>query len=134
MLVRYGYDDHGYLNSVTDRAGTITRQFAYEDGLMLRQRNAEGFECEYRWAHMQDRACVVEHRTNSGEHYRFRYDFEHGQSEATDVFGNVARWQFDANQRVITKSGKDSWKTLNGNPQDKTIRPVTKEGSGNGAC
>ncbi|WP_213233197.1 polymorphic toxin type 47 domain-containing protein [Caballeronia sp. NK8] len=107
VLVRYGYDDHGYLNSVTDRAGTVTRRFAYEEGLMVRQRNAEGFECEYRWAHTQDRACVVEHRTSAGEHYRFRYDFEHGQSEATDVFGNVARWQFDANQRVTAHTGFD---------------------------
>jgi len=47
VLFRYGYDDHGYLSSVIDRAGTLTRQFAYEDGLMVRQRNAEGFECEY---------------------------------------------------------------------------------------
>jgi len=46
MLVRYGYDANGYLDSVTDSAGTVTRRFGYENGLMVYQANAEGFECE----------------------------------------------------------------------------------------
>ncbi|TXC80123.1 RHS repeat-associated core domain-containing protein [Paraburkholderia azotifigens] len=74
---------------------------------MVRQENAEGFECTYGWDIIGDRHCVVEHRSSGGEHYRFRYDFANGQSEATDTFGNVARWQYNAREEVTAHTGFD---------------------------
>ncbi|EHC95221.1 Putative RHS-family protein, partial [Salmonella enterica subsp. enterica serovar Rubislaw str. A4-653] len=48
-LVEYRYDDNGQLTGVVNRAGTLVRQFAYENGLMTAHSNAAGFTCRYCW-------------------------------------------------------------------------------------
>ncbi|WP_187619883.1 RHS repeat-associated core domain-containing protein [Paraburkholderia sp. UCT2] len=106
-LVSYGYDSAGYLASVTDRAGVVTRRFGYSDGLMTHHANAEGFLCRYRWEILAGQPRVIEHDNSSGERYGFHYDFAAGHAEVTDTFGNVARWDFDAKEQITAHTGFD---------------------------
>ncbi|MCW7540925.1 DUF6531 domain-containing protein [Aquabacterium sp. A7-Y] len=99
-LVRYGYDEQGQLNSVTDRAGHEVRRFEYQGGLMVRHVNALGFACSYRWETIAGQPRVVEHETSEGERYRFRYDPANRESWAEDHLGRKAHWRYDEHRQI----------------------------------
>ncbi|EDV4090812.1 RHS repeat protein [Salmonella enterica subsp. enterica serovar Pomona] len=94
-LVEYRYDDNGQLTGVVNRAGTLVRQFAYENGLMTAHSNAAGFTCRYRWQELDGAPRVTEHDTSDGEHYRFDYDFAAGTTTVTGRQGESWQWWYD---------------------------------------
>ena len=94
-LVEYRYDDNGQLTGVVNRAGTLARQFTYEQGLMTSHSNATGFTCHYRWQEKDGMPRVTEHTNSDGEHYGFDYDFAAGTTTVTGRSGEQWQWWYD---------------------------------------
>lgn len=100
-FVTYDYDTEGQLVGVRDANGNTTRQFAYDNGLMVRHTNALGFECRYEWAEIEGQQRVVASSTSEGERYTFDYDPLVRQSAMHDGLGRTAVWTYDEQFQVV---------------------------------
>ncbi|WP_105265888.1 RHS repeat-associated core domain-containing protein [Escherichia sp. MOD1-EC6099] len=117
-LVRYDYDDNGYLASVTDRGGATVRRFAYTDGRMTEHVNATGFVCRYRYAEVNGTQRVVEHSTSRGAAWRFDYAPEGGHTVVTDTRGRARHWYYTSQgnvTRYVDTDGGEYHYEYNGN-------------------
>jgi len=100
-LMRWSFDDHGQLASVTDAAGIETRRFRYNvDGLMVWHRLPGGLESEYRWQ-LFDHWRVIENRTSSGDGCRMQYDLTAGITRVSTYDGQQREHHWNA-QGLIT--------------------------------
>ncbi|MBB5018568.1 RHS repeat-associated protein [Chitinivorax tropicus] len=106
-LVRYEYDHNGQLSAVYNQQNQLTRRFSYENGLMVQQQDQLGFTCHYRWENIGGQPRVIEHTTNTGEHYQYRYDPANRQSWMTDSLGRTAHWQYDEHHQIIAYQDLD---------------------------
>ncbi|QKJ85712.1 Type IV secretion protein Rhs [Paramixta manurensis] len=101
-LMRYGYDGHGQLATVTDAAEVTTRAFRYNDQqLMVWHRLPGGLESEYRWAHF-DHWRVIENRTSTGDGCRMDYDLDAGLTTVTTYDGET-RQHYQNAQALVTR-------------------------------
>ncbi|WP_165678467.1 RHS repeat-associated core domain-containing protein [Metapseudomonas otitidis] len=104
-LVHYQYDAQGQLIQVTDRNGQHTRRFAYTGGLMVAHENSLGLLCEYRWAKFgPNEHRVVEHWTNDGERYHFKYDLAERKTLITDALEREALLHYNDQLRVVAST------------------------------
>ncbi|WP_038745876.1 RHS repeat-associated core domain-containing protein [Burkholderia sp. ABCPW 111] len=101
FLVRYGYDDDGRLTSVRNRIGDVVRRFAYENDRIVEEVGSLGQTTRYAWQTIDGTPRVVERMTCRGAHERCTYNFDEPDSQATDVFGHTAHWQFGDHGLVL---------------------------------
>ncbi|WP_261154459.1 PAAR domain-containing protein, partial [Serratia ficaria] len=99
-LAHYGYDEHGQLVTVSNRAGEVTRRFSWRDGLMASHQDAAGLLNEYLWREIEGVPRVVAYRNSAGERLDFSYDFAGGRRSATREDGKRADWQLDDDDNV----------------------------------
>ncbi|WP_261169189.1 PAAR domain-containing protein, partial [Serratia ficaria] len=99
-LAHYGYDEHGQLVTVSNRAGEVTRRFSWRDGLMASHQDAAGLLNEYLWQEIEGVPRVVAYRNSAGERLDFSYDFAGGRRSATREDGKRADWQLDDDDNV----------------------------------
>ncbi|NPT38652.1 RHS repeat-associated core domain-containing protein [Paraburkholderia xenovorans] len=100
VLVRYRYDADGNLAEVRNRDDTILRQFAYDAGhRMVMHRLPAGMECHYGWGRFDgpdgEEWRVVEHWTDTGEHYWLDYQIEARTLRVRDSLGRSTFRQWD---------------------------------------
>ena len=102
-LVCYAYDEQGQLCQVMNALGETTRRFAYQDGLMIWQANQLGLQCHYRWQAIAGGMRVVEHHSNTGEHFHFDYDVAARITyvqKSDGIQHSKARWQYNQAQQI----------------------------------
>jgi RHS repeat-associated protein len=73
LLVRYGYSASGDLISVTDRSGSVVRQFGYDNHMMVLQQFATGLQSKYQWDQLNAKGRVVKQWSDDGEAFTFEY-------------------------------------------------------------
>lgn len=107
VFVRYGYSKEGELAEVRNRNGDVVRRYVCEDGRIVEETNPLGLVTRYRWQTTNGVARVIERTVAEGAHERFTYNPDSWTSQATDVFGNTASWQYDELGRVVSHAGFD---------------------------
>ncbi|WP_309491441.1 RHS repeat-associated core domain-containing protein [Trinickia mobilis] len=107
MLAEYGYNENGELAEVRNRLGETVRRFAYRDGRIVEEAGPLGMAARYVWQTVDGVARVIERFTSEGARERCSYSAENRSSQATDVFGNSAYWQCDAQGHVVAFSDFD---------------------------
>ncbi|MBR8132149.1 DUF6531 domain-containing protein [Burkholderia ambifaria] len=102
FLVRYAYDKHGRLAEVRNRLGDVVRGFAYDDsGRMVEEIGPLRQTMRYTWQTIGGASRVVERSTCRGAREHCTYELAERSTQATDVFGHTAHWQYDARGRVL---------------------------------
>ncbi|WP_107312537.1 RHS repeat-associated core domain-containing protein [Burkholderia metallica] len=101
FLVRYTYDERGRLAEVHNRLGDLVRGFAYDDsGRMIEEIGPLRQTARYTWQTIGGASRVVERTTCRGARERCTYELAEHSTQATDVFGHTAHWQYDAQGHV----------------------------------
>ncbi|WP_020201805.1 RHS repeat-associated core domain-containing protein [Cupriavidus sp. WS] len=135
FLARYGYDAHGQLAEVRNRLGDVVRRFAYAGGRMVEETGPLGHVTRYVWQPVGGAQRVAERITSDGAHERCTYRIENRTSQAVDVFGHAAHWQYDTHGRVRAHVGFDGrrhvfeyngagWPVMLGLPGERRLRAV----------
>jgi len=102
FLVRYAYDKRGRLAEVRNRIGDVVRGFTYDDsGRMVEEIGPLQQTVRYTWQTICGVSRVVERSTCRGARERCTYELAERSSQATDVFGHTAHWQYDARGHVL---------------------------------
>ena len=87
-LVSYDYNSDGDLIAVRNQQNQITREFAYQDHLMVKHSRPGGLVAQYEYNSTQAaKARVVRHWDNLGGQWAFEYT--RGQTKVTDVLGRT---------------------------------------------
>ncbi|MGV2293062.1 RHS repeat-associated core domain-containing protein [Trinickia sp. YCB016] len=107
MLAEYGYNENGELAEVRNRLGATVRRFAYREGRIVEEAGPLGMATRYVWQVVGGVARVIERFTSEGARERCSYSIENRTSQATDVFGNSAYWQYDAQGHVVAYADFD---------------------------
>lgn len=110
-LVRYAYDEHCQLISVTGRGGIVRRRFRWQDGLMRAHEDANGLVSEYRWQEIAGLPRVTAFRHSGGEQLTFEYDFDNGTRRAIRDDGAQAQWLIDDDDNVAAFTDFDGRKS-----------------------
>ena len=93
LWVKYQYNDQGDLIRVTNRAGRITREYAYENHMMVMHRVPDGIESHYQYNQYSPNGKVIVNHINTGEQYHFSY--APGQTSVIDHAGRETVYYFD---------------------------------------
>jgi len=107
LFVQYGYSERGELAQVGNRNGDVVRRYASDAGRLVEETGPLGLVTQYRWQTTGGVARVVERIVSERAHERFTYSPDSRTSQATDVFGDTATWQYDALGRVVSHTGFD---------------------------
>jgi RHS repeat-associated protein len=100
-LVSYEYDAAGDLIRVRNRAGQITREFAYRNHIMVRHAQPGGLVSEYEYSEYTPSGRVLRNTTNTGQSWQFVYAV--GRTMVTDNLGRREYFQFDNRRRYTGK-------------------------------
>ncbi len=98
-LVCYEYDVFGDLVRVRNRAGITTREFAYQNHIMVKHAQPGGLVSEYNYTETTPKGRVLRNHTNTGQFWEFDY-----QARYTTINDNLGRklvHQFDAKKRYV---------------------------------
>ncbi|TKC89801.1 RHS repeat protein [Trinickia terrae] len=106
-LAEYGYNENGELAEVRNRLGETVRRFAYRDGRIVEEAGPLGMATRYVWQVVGGVARVIERFNSEGARERCSCSIENRTSQATDVFGNSAYWQYDAHGHVVAYADFD---------------------------
>jgi RHS repeat-associated protein len=101
-LVSYEYDAAGDLVRVRNRAGQITREFAYKNHIMVRHAQPGGLVSEYEYSEYTPAGRVLRNTTNTGQSWQFVYAA--GQTMVTDNLGRREYHHFNRDRRYIGKT------------------------------
>ncbi len=103
-LLQYRYTPRGLLAEVIDRAGSVTRRFAYDprSALMTQHSVPGGLHCFYEWSGSGAEARVERHWTNDGESYEFRYHLAQGRTTVRDQLDRAYQWEWNADGQPTT--------------------------------
>ena len=133
-LVRYAYDKHGRLVSVTDRMGQITRRFTWHDAgsgknLLASHNLPEGVTAHYRWDKFLDHPRVVEQWDDLGNRWHIEYDTTSGTTHATDQRGHVQVWRWNSRYALLghTDAAGNAWE-IEWNDEGQIARAVQPNG------
>jgi RHS repeat-associated protein len=107
VLVQYGYSPNGELTEVRNRIGAIVRRFAWQGGRIVEETSALGMITRYAWRTIGGIARVVERTTSEGARDRFTYDVDRKVTQAIDVFGHSAGWQYNEYGQVRSHTDFD---------------------------
>ena len=97
-LVRYEYSADGDLIRVIGRDGQVKRSFSYQNNLMISHSDAAGLTSYYEYSHYTPTGKVLRNWTSLGEEWRFNY--QHGYTEVTDVLGRSEQYHYDDNNEL----------------------------------
>ncbi len=97
-LVRYEYSADGDLIRVIGRDGQVKRSFSYQNNLMVSHSDAAGLTSYYEYSHYTPSGKVLRNWTSLGEEWRFNY--QHGYTEVTDVLGRSEQYHYDDNNEL----------------------------------
>ncbi|MFP5393641.1 MAG: DUF6531 domain-containing protein, partial [Gammaproteobacteria bacterium] len=98
-LVRYEFDAAGNLQRVRNRAGDITRQFAYRNHMMVEHSQPDGLVSRYEYDVEEPEGKVTRTWTNTGQWWELRYLAQ--ETIVTDNLGREQRYRFDARRRYV---------------------------------
>jgi RHS repeat-associated protein len=101
-LVSYEYDAAGDLVRVRNRAGQVTREFAYKNHIMVRHAQPGGLVSEYEYSEYTPAGRVLRNTTNTGQSWQFVYAA--GQTMVTDNLGRREHHRFNRERRYIGKT------------------------------
>ncbi|MCL1960666.1 MAG: DUF6531 domain-containing protein, partial [Desulfovibrionaceae bacterium] len=101
VLVRYGYSDAGDLVQVRNALDQVTREFAYNNHVMVEHRTAGGLLSRYEYNEYSPRGKVLRNWLSDGRQWRFEYgagytDVTHASSD--DAQGRKRRWLHNDNK------------------------------------
>jgi RHS repeat-associated protein len=99
VLVQYAYDGAGDLVAVRNRAGQITRQYAYRNHILVEHGQPGGLVSRYEYDDYAASGKVLRNWTNNGLSWSFEY--RHNETVVTDNLGRKQRYRFDEKQRYI---------------------------------
>ena len=97
VLVQYQYSDAGDLVKVINRLGQTTREFAYQNHIMVKHAQPGGLVSEYEYSETSPKGKVLINRTNDGQVWRFTY--ANKKTLVTDTLGRREYHLFDENRR-----------------------------------
>ena len=98
-LVSYEYDANGDLICVRNRAGEITRQFTYQNHILIKHAQPGGLVSQYEYDETSVKGRVLRSSTNTGQSWRLAYG-KH-QTQVSDNLGRNIRHRFDAKKRYL---------------------------------
>jgi RHS repeat-associated protein len=125
-LVRYGYDDHGHLATVTNSSGRPTQFTNDADGRMLAWRDTNG--SSYSYVYDEQHRCTYQSGTEGHLRSTYRYEtLEHGEHATcrTDSLGHTTRYVIDRRCRLIAETDPTGATTRT--TYDERDRPLTVE-------
>ncbi|WLI89466.1 RHS repeat-associated core domain-containing protein [Massilia sp. R2A-15] len=99
VLVHYEYNAAGDLVQVRNRAGEVTREFAYKNHIMVMHAQPGGLISEYEYNEYFPHGRVMRNFTNTGQSWRFVYAAR--QTLVTDNLGRKVYYRFDAERRYL---------------------------------
>lgn len=98
-LVSYEYDAHGDLVKVRNRAGDVSREFAYREHILIMHAQPGGLVSHYEYDEYTPFGKVLRNTTNSGQSWRLAYGRQ--QTQVSDNLGRNIRHRFNADKRHI---------------------------------
>jgi RHS repeat-associated protein len=101
-LVFYEYDAAGDLVRVRNRAGQVTREFAYKNHVMVRHAQPGGLVSDYEYSEYTPAGRVLRNATNTGQSWQFVYAM--GQTMVTDNLGRREYFKFNHQRRYTGKT------------------------------
>ncbi|MER5510246.1 putative T7SS-secreted protein [Streptomyces sp. NPDC002766] len=126
-LVRFGYDDHGHLATVTNSCGIPTRFTNDPAGRITAWKDTN--DSSYAYVYDDQDRCV----SQSGEAGHLRNTFAYGDPDpdtghrtvsATDSLDHITRYQVDGDLRVVAVTAADGAVTRT--TYDRHDRPLTE--------
>lgn len=100
VLMRYSYDELGNLFQVINRAGEVTRQFAYMNHIMIEHSQPGGLVSRYEYDEYEWTGKVTRNWTNNGRSWNFRY--LNGETLVYDNIGREELFRFDKQRRFTS--------------------------------
>lgn len=100
VLMRYSYDELGNLSQVINRAGEVTRQFAYMNHIMIEHSQPGGLVSRYEYDEYEWTGKVTRNWTNNGRSWNFRY--LNGETLVYDNIGREELFRFDKQRRFTS--------------------------------
>ncbi|HEX8613587.1 MAG TPA: DUF6531 domain-containing protein [Telluria sp.] len=99
LVMQYQYDDLGNLSQVINRAGEVTRQFAYMNHIMIEHAQPGALVSRYEYDEYEWTGKVMRNWTNNGMSWNFRYLT--GETLVYDNLGREELFRFDKKRRFI---------------------------------
>jgi YD repeat-containing protein len=149
VVMRYQYDELGNLSQVINRAGEVTRQFAYMNHIMIEHTQPGGLVSRYEYDEYEWTGKVTRNWTNNGMSWNFRY--LNGETLVYDHLGRQELFRFDKRRRftsMIDALGGETLRYLDNHGNllgidapggrnasfryDRRSRPVREENNGRG--
>ncbi|RSZ60720.1 RHS repeat protein [Massilia atriviolacea] len=100
VVMRYEYDELGNLFRVLNRAGEVTRQFAYMNHIMIEHAQPGGLVSRYEYDEYEWTGKVTRNWTNDGRSWNFRY--LNGETLVYDNIGREELFRFDKKRRFTS--------------------------------
>lgn len=97
VLMQYRYDDLGNLFQVINRAGEVTRQFAYTNHIMVEHAQPGALVSRYEYDEYEWTGKVTRNWVNNGMSWNFRY--LNGETLVYDHLGREEHFRFDKRRR-----------------------------------
>lgn len=108
-LVTYNYSTQGDLVTVRDRNGKVTREYQYNNHILIKHSLPGGLIARYEYDKYTTKGRVIRHTTNLGQTWLF--DYKERETRVTDPLQRVTRYQFDANKELTAVIFADGTKT-----------------------
>ncbi|UOD29392.1 RHS repeat protein [Massilia violaceinigra] len=100
VVMQYRYDELGNLFQVVNRAGEVTRQFAYMNHIMVEHAQPGGLLSHYEYDEYEWTGKVTRNWTNTGMSWNFRYLT--GETLVYDHLGRDELFRFDKQCRFTS--------------------------------
>ncbi|NHZ38372.1 RHS repeat protein [Massilia sp. CCM 8692] len=97
LVMQYKYDELGNLFQVIDRAGNVTRQFAYMNHIMIEHAQPGALVSRYEYDEYEWTGKVTRNWANNGMSWNFRYLT--GETLVYDHLGREELFRFDKKHR-----------------------------------
>ncbi|MCE2029737.1 RHS repeat-associated core domain-containing protein [Sessilibacter corallicola] len=112
-LVKYGYDEHGDLITITDTNGN-SENFEYTNHIFTKRTLKTGFSFYFEWDKFTpDAKCTRQWGDKHQYDYRFEWDDKNKRSKAIDSNGGVLNYQYNNRGQIIRETDAEGGETLN---------------------